>query len=182
MDESEEEDVTLEPGVDAAVIAADAQSILDKVTKRRDERDDGHEVFDIPTWEGDLKAKYKVVERVDLEKMVQRIRKRQRSNGASSGVDADADFLIKACVEVIGYDAEADFEVVLSPGYTMGLASMLKPVWPKGHPQEGEPFTIKNPRELVIYLFNWNGIALATHGAKVARWMQDPTKPVEDPT
>lgn len=180
--EENDEGITLEPGVDAVTIAADAQSVLDRATKRRDERDDDHRIFDIPTWDGDLKAKYKVVDRPDLEKMIQRIRRRSRGNGASSGVDADADFLIKACVGVIACDVETDFEVPLSPGYTMDLAEMLNPVWPKGHPQEGESFEIKSQRELVIYLFKWNGIALATHGAKVARWMQDPTKSDEDPT
>jgi hypothetical protein len=183
MDGSEEEEGTLEPGVDAVVIAADAQSILDRATKRRDEQED-YQIFDIPTWEGDLKAKYKIVDRGELEKMVQRIRKRSRgsSNGSNSGVEADADFLIKACIGIIAYDADADFEVTISPGYTMELASMFKPVWPKGHPLEGETFAIKTTRELVIYLFKWNGIALATHGAKVARWMQDPTRLAEDPT
>ena len=176
----DDDEITLEPGTDAAVIAANAESILEKITKARDEREDT-KVFDIPTWEGDLRARYQVVGREELERMVRRIRQRSRGNGTSSGVEADADFLIKACTEVIGYDADTDFEVVLSPGYTMELAGMLKPVYPKGHPMEGQPFVIKSPRELVIYLFKWNGIALATHGAKVARWMQDPTDPVGDP-
>lgn len=173
-------DEQLEPGQAAPEIAADSQSILDKITKRRDQRDDT-EVFDIPSWGGELKARYKVVDRADLEKMIDRIRRRRGSNGSSSGVEADADFLIKACIGVVAHDLDTDDEQEIASGYTMDLASILKPVYPKGHPMEGKPVTLHNERELVIYLLKWNGVALATHGAAVARWMQDTSKPVGDP-
>lgn len=178
--ELDQEGPQLEPGQTATEIASDSRSVLDKITQRRDERDDT-EVFDIPSWDGDLKARYQVVDRADMEKMILRARRRARGNGSSSGVDADADFLIKACCGVIAYDVDTDAEEQIASGYTMDLASMFKPVWPKGHPQEGESFTIHNERELVVYLLKWNGVALATHGAKVARWMQDTSKSIEDP-
>lgn len=161
----------------AAEIAAGSESILDKVKKRRTEVDE-QPWFDIPSWAGGLKAQYRVLDRDDIEKMVRRIRARQTGQGKQSGMDADLDFLIKACVGVKAYDIEDDIDEVLTPGYTMQLAHLLDPK----DEETGEPIQITNERQLVAYLFKGNTIALAAHGQKVARWMQDTSKPVEDPS
>jgi hypothetical protein len=160
-------ELDIEPGTDAAEVAADSRSLLDRIKSRRDEREDVLTI-DIPSWDGDLQAKYRVVDRAEIEKMVRRIRIRSTGNG-NTGSQADTDFLINACVGVIAVDDETNVERPLTSGYTMELAEML------GRPE------ITTPRELVAYLFKGNTIALGAHAIKVARWMQDTTKPVEDP-
>lgn len=177
MEETDE--LQLEPGRTGPEIAGDTKSILDRIKERRDAREDKL-TTDIPSWGGDLKARYQVLDRNEIDKMVKRIRARAAGNG-SSGTDADADFLLKACVGVIAYDLDSDIEEEIAPGYTMELASMLNPKFPKGHPQAGQPYPCPTERHLVVYLFGFNNIAMASHAAKVARWMQDTSKPVEDP-
>jgi hypothetical protein len=173
------EDQDFVPGASPAAIAVDHDSVLDRIKQRRDEQDE-FLTIDIPSWDGDLKARYKVLDRDYVEKTIRRIR--ARANGAStSGVESEADFLIEACVEVVGYDAENDATFHVSDGYTMDLARSLDPKYPKGHSSEGEPIRIDNPRELVVYMLKWNGIALAAHAQTVARWMQNLKKPIEDP-
>ena len=163
----DEERDTLEPGVTAVEMTADKKSLLDQIKANRDERGEDYLTLDIPTWEGDLRARYRVVDRAEVDKMIRRIR--TRANGApQSGSEADIDFLINACVEVIAYDRENDMEVHVSNGYDAELARTL----------EQDP---DNIRALVGYMFKFNGIALAAHGQKIARWMQDTSKPVEDP-
>lgn len=171
------EDPVLEPETDAPTIAVDSPSVLEKIKKRRDEREDTLTI-EIPSWDGDLMAVYKVVERDDIEKMIRRARRAaQDGNRADAAMEADADFLIKACVGVKAVDPDSDIEQQIATGYTMDLARMLDP-----KNEAGDPIQIRNERELVAYLVKWNGIALAAHGQKVARWMQDTSKPVEDPT
>jgi hypothetical protein len=179
MTDEDDDQITLQPGQLAPEIAADAQSIIDRIKQRRDARED-ELTIDIPSWGGDLQARYQVLDRNEIDKMVKRIRARQSGNG-SSGTDADADFLIKACVGVTAVDQENDIEEPLTPGYTMDLARLLDPKYPRGHPQEGQPVDIKIERHLVVYLFGFNNIAMAAHAAKIARWMQDTSRPVEDP-
>lgn len=158
----------IEPGADAADAAA-GKSILDKISARRDERlREEVLTLDIPSWDGELRAKYRVVDRVELEAMIRKIRQRSRQPGSGDQAsDADADFLVKACVGVVAYDSDTDDTARVSDGYDKTLAEML------GLPTE-------RARELVVYLFKGNGIALAAHAMKVAKWMQDTSKPVDD--
>lgn len=168
-----------EPGATPAALAVDHESVLDRIKKRRDEAED-FLTIDIPSWDGDLRAKYKVLDRDYVEKMIRRIR--ARANGAAtSGIEAEADFLIEACVEILGYDAENDKEFHVANGYGADLSAALDPKWPQGHPQAGQSIQFSSDRELVVYMLKWNGIALATHAQTVARWMQDLKKPVTDP-
>lgn len=162
------EELHIEPGTEAAEIAADSKSLLDRIKAARDEREDVLTI-DIPSWDGDLQAKYRVVHRQEIEKMVRRIRSRASGNG-DSGSAADVDFLINACVGIQAYDSETDVTRPLTSGYTSELASML-----------GNPDGTETPKQLVAYLFKGNTIAIGAHAIKVARWMQDTTKPIEDP-
>lgn len=178
---NDEDDRAMEPGLSAGEVANDTQSVIDRIKGRRAARPD-EETFDIPSWGGDLKARYKVLDRPEIEKMIKRARAAAEGNGSGSGTAADADFLIKACTGVVAIDPEdGETEHLLAPGYEMSLANVLEPMYPEGHPQAGQPVEIKDQRQLVIYLLRWNGIALAAHGQQVARWMQTMKKPIEDP-
>lgn len=162
------EELDVEPGVAAAEQAADSRSFLDKIKARRDGLEDLSEPVEIPSWGGELLARYKVIAKSELEIMIRRIRGNRNSEG---DVTADLDFLIKACAEVIARDAETGEERKLSSGYNMELAELL-----------GEPEGAESARGLVLYLFKNNGIAVSAHAMKVARWMQDTSRPVEDPS
>lgn len=160
----------VEPGVGAADVAL-GQSILDKVKQKRDERiDDESLVLSIPSWKDELKARYKVVDRGELEKMIRRLR-----SGDGKATEADLDFLIKSCVEVIAYDADEDKEAPVSEGFTAELAAKL-----------GDPEGTETARGLLLYLTKQpdgknNTIAIGALALKVARWMQDPSrKPAGD--
>lgn len=175
MDDVNDNELQLEEGL-AADHAAGSDSLLERITKKRAQLEDVLTI-DIPSWDGDLRAKYKLQDRREIEKMVRRIRARAtKETMDQEGINADLDFLIKACVGVVAYDVEEDQEVPLTNGYTMELVDILKPVYPKNHPKEGEPVEINGQRELVAYMLGWNNIALATHGQAVARWMQDTSK------
>lgn len=171
MSIAEDEDrLDVEPGVTGPEEAAGSRSLLDRIKARRDESDDVLEL-DIPSWGGELKARYRVVAKAELEKMVRKIRARQSGNGSNDGTEVDLDFLISACIGVIAEDAESMEREEVASGYNAGLADIL-----------GHPDGTGTARGLVLYLFKHNGIALAAHSMKVARWMQDTSKrPDSDP-
>lgn len=177
-DATEERD--LDPELSATEVAAGAETIVQKIARRREQRD-GTETFDIPTWDGDLRAKYQVLPKQEIQAMIRRARAAQ-NGGASAGSDADCDFLIQACVGILAYDPDSGEELTIAEGYTMDLAAMLDPRYPKGHPQEGDPVRITNPRELVVYMFRWQGVTLTAHAQTIGRWMQNPKREfAEDP-
>lgn len=168
-------EVGIEPGVSGSEEMV--QSALDRIVKRRQDRVEILNI-DIPSWDGDLIACYQVLNRSELEKMIRVIRARARSNGANAGGEADLDFLIKACVEVKGYDQEKDVKFHISDGYDMDLADKITL-----YDEFGQEIEVHNPRELVASIMGKTdaSIALAAHSVKVARWMQDTSKSVEDP-
>lgn len=160
----------VEPGTTAVEEAADSRSLLDRLKARRDERDDVL-TLDVPSWNGELKAKYQLVTRSDLEQMARKVRARATGNGdQNAGLRADIDFLIKSCVGIVAEDGETGETMDVSTGYNAGLADAL-----------GNPEGTDELNGLVLYLFKHNGIAVSAHALKVARWMQDTSKSVEDP-
>lgn len=179
-DDPEAPEVALEEG-SAVEIAADAVSILDRAKKERDDRGDTIEI-DIPSWDGDLKAEYKLLDRSEIEKMLRRVRGRTSRGDTSAGTEADLDFLNKACVKLLAYDRDTDTTVTVSDGFDPDvIVPILQPMYPKSHPMAGQPVPIKDHRQLISYLIGWNNIALAAHCQKLARWMQDTSKGTEDP-
>jgi hypothetical protein len=177
---------------ESAAEALLGQSILERAVARRTKRDLDHEWFDIPSWDGELKAQYKVLEREDVEQMVRSIRARQVSNGRgnqagqkSSGSDADLDFIVKACVNIKAHDNETEEEKILHITYSS--VDTIKELFAPDPRDESDEATnlrrmvgsIKTPREAVAFLMGYNGIAIAAHGGMLARWMQDTSKTVD---
>ena len=159
----------IEPGTTPVEVAAGG-SLLDRLKAERDALDDLLTI-DIPSWSGALKARYEVVSRRDLEKMVRRINSTAKGKAdTNAGIEADVEFLSKACVGIVAYDEETGEEEIVGKGFDSAFASAL-----------GNPDGTDSQLGLVLYLFKGNGIALTAHAMKVARWMQDTSKPVEDP-
>ncbi len=166
----------LDPDATAADVAGGGGSVLDRVKRRRTNKADTLWI-DIPSWGGDMKAEYQVLDPDEVQKMIRRVQARQRKGGDQRyDSTPDLDFLVKACIGVKAVDAETEEEQVLASGYEMKLVEMLDP-----QDEDGNPITIRDQRGLVAYLVKHNGIALAAHAQKIARWMQDTAKPVEDP-
>lgn len=184
-----EQGIILEPGETGIEAGSDTTSLLDRIKKRRNERDD-YLVAGIPSWGDELRAKYQVLDRSEIDKMVRRIRARaagaQNGQKQQVGSDADIDFLIKACVGIIAHDNETEEEKQIADGFNMELARLLGDEEPDGDivmqmDDKGTTMKVSNPKELVSYLIKGNTIALAAHSQKVARWMQDTSRPIEDP-
>lgn len=172
----EDSPLDLDPDSSTATIAAGGGSVLDRVKKRRTNK--AAEVWlDIPSWGGEMKAQYQVLDRDEVEKMIRRVQARQRQGDQrKSDSTPDLDFLIKACIGVKAFDMETEEEQILATGYSMELVPLLDP-----RDEDENPIVVKDQRGLVAYLMKYNGIALAAHAQKVARWMQDTGKSVEDP-
>lgn len=152
----------LVPGVPAADIAK-TKSVLERVKERRREQSDEDVLtLDIPSWDGALKANYKVIARSELEKILKRLAKGAKDADATAG---DIDFLIKACVGVIAYDEETGESEEVAAGYGLQLAEVLD------HQAE-------TAREVVLHLMKYNGIAIGAHAQRVALWMQDTSRSV----
>lgn len=184
-----EQEFGLEPGT-AVEQAADRRSMLDKIKERRDQRED-YLVVGIPSWNDELRARYQVLDRSEIDNMVRRIRSRtmnaQNGQKTNIGSEADMDFLIKACVGVIAHDNETEEEEEVATGFDMNLARLLGEEAADGSitmvmDERGTTMSVRSPRELVAYLVKGNTIALATHSQKVAKWMQDTSRPIEDPS
>lgn len=154
-----------------AVEVARGSSLLQEIKDRREERlADETLVLSIPTWGGELKAKYKVVPRVELDMVLRAQAKKANQKSGSS--DADMDFLSRACIAIIASPEsdemeDAEGEVVAS-GFNEELGTLLG--------VEG----LTSARKVISYMFKGNGIAIATTAMKVAKWMQDTSIPVED--
>jgi hypothetical protein len=184
-----EQDTILEPGETGIETGSGSTSLLDRIKQRRDARDD-FLVIGIPSWNDELRARYQVLDRDEIDRMVRRIRARvagaQNGSRTATGSNADIDFLIKACVGVIAHDNETEEEAEIAVGFDMNLARLLGEEQQDGSvlmqlDDKGTTMLVHNEKELVSYLIKGNTIALATHSQKVARWMQDTSRPVEDP-
>lgn len=161
------------------------QSILDRAKARRAGRDLDHEWFDIPSWDGELKGRYKVLERDDVERMVRSVKMRNVSNGKGNqagqsnrgaGAESDLDFIVKACVNLKVHDNETEEEKELCISYS-DIDSIKELFDDPDHAElHSAVESIRSPREAVAFLMGYNGIAIASHAAKLARWMQDTSK------
>jgi hypothetical protein len=171
----------LDTDLTAAEVAADAEPLLRRISKRREKRSDTKK-FDIPLWEGDLKLEFEILDTQDIQAMIRRARAQSQGNGSANS-DADASFLIKACVGVWAYDDQKDEGVKVADSLDKEwskLVGMLDPHYPEDHVRAGDPVEIANAKELVVYLFAWKNLVLASFGQRVARWMQNPST-FEDP-
>lgn len=142
-----------------------AGSLIDRVRARREERvADEHLDLPVPTWGGELVARFRVVDSVIFE----RIAKRLQSGKTDTG--ADADFLCAACAGVFVRDDDGPLEAVLCDGkpvaFDKGLADVLG-------------VEVERAREVVYYLVKDNQLALSLFAVKVINWMQDTSAEVE---
>lgn len=142
-----------------------AGSLLDRVRARRDERlADEHLDLPVPTWDGDLVARYRVVQGEVWERITKRLQ------SGKSDPNTDADFLVAACSSVLLRDEDGRLQPIehegREVGFDKGLASVLG-------------LEVERAREVVAFLVGDNPVALGLLSAKVVGWMQDTSAEVE---
>jgi hypothetical protein len=136
-------------------------SILARIKADRDARSTSEHVdLPIPTWNGDLVARYVVIERRAVEKL---------ADPKLAGT-ADLDFLIRACHGVFMRDDNGDM---------IALADDAGPVRFDARLAMLLGIEATTGRDVVQYLFRANALAIGAHAAKVADWMQDTSQVID---
>lgn len=151
-------------------VASGGGSLIEQINARRAERlQDETLRLAIPTWDGEVMAKYRVLEIEDVEKL-QRTRQMEKDKRKAKKVDSD--FISKACVGVFavtGYDD--DGEPILeriSRGFDKALAEALGKTG------------LETSRQVIDHMFNGNDIAISAHALRIGNWMQDTSQNVGD--
>jgi hypothetical protein len=168
--ETPQEEGSPDTPVSAAEVASSANgSLLGRIKAARDIRVANESLtLPIPTWGGDLVARYRVVDRSQLEELAKRARQ-----GKNTDSGADINFLARACEGVLMRDPDTGaIEPVLNGHgvqvrFDHDLAALLG--------VEAESAT-----DVVLYLFKSNAVAIASHAMKIATWMQDTSQEIDE--
>lgn len=172
------EDTNRLEGIDESLGAARSQSLLQAAEQRRSERETSL-FLDVPTWNGDLIAEYRVVEPKKLRKMAEAAMRQARNNGAEIEPGAnDLRLIVASCVGLYMKDPETGERVPIEDefghvGYDR-IAALL-----------GKDDEIKSNTEAVKYLtgereedgsWTYNIVAVSMHADAIAKWTRDPSK------
>lgn len=145
--------------------------ILAKIAQDREERvQDLHLDLPIPTWDKQLVARFSVMPRKQMEKFSDKKRT----------LEVDLDFLIQACSALYAYDPEHSVEgcerMEENEDYVRiededGPITFEERLGVKlGMTQEQDPTRARN---VVLYCFKDNGIAVSGFVIRVVTWMQN---------
>ena len=144
-------------------------SIKDKLQARRVEIADNRTYdLDIPGYNGDLYAVYKLLDGQRLNQIAQTVSKTTRDR-AERGITAAIDTLVVACKELRVRDEGRDLSVSEVAGlesevrYDSQLAAFLG--------FSGELSDTPTAREVLRKVFVDNEIAIAAHNQRLSRWM-----------
>lgn len=143
-----------------------AASLLGRIKARRDEQTANETLtLPVPTWDGELLARYRVLERKVLEKLNAAAKRKQ-----GAAVNGDADFLIRACVGLF---------VVDDDGEQVALEDESGPIRFDSRLAAKLDVPAETARDVVMYAFKGNDLAVGSHAAKVAQWMTDTSQEVD---
>lgn len=174
-----DDDLTRTAGAETtAAEEAKGVSLLKQAEGNRQKRT--HSLFlDIPSWNGDLIAEYRTVARPALEGMIRKIQQEMKNNNDSNArTAADIDLILATNVGIYAYNPEGgpepeDQREAITDGAGTVTYGRIGPILGKELP---------SARRAVMYLFakdgEDSGVAISAHALTIARWMQDPSKPV----
>lgn len=157
-----------EPASDGAAPAPG--SLLADIRARREERlADERLDLPIPTWGGELVARYQVPDPSALARQTQA--RRAAGSDVEAASSANADFLIDCVAQVLARTENGRLEALMTPQGTavrfdQPLADLLG-------------VEVENAREVVAHLFASNPIAIGTQASTVLTWLQDTSQEVE---
>jgi hypothetical protein len=164
-------------GIDTALESARSLSLLQEAEQRRGARE--HSLFlDVPTWNGDLIAEYRVVPPEKLQKIAQSAVRQARNNGAEvePGL-TDMLLIVTACVGLYMRDPDTGERVPIEDEFGHVRYDRIAGLLGKDD--------IESNREAVKYLmserepdgsYTHNIVAISVHADKISRWMRDPSK------
>lgn len=143
--------------------------ILRQISDKRDKRvEDIHLDLPVPTWDGDMIARYDIISRKAVEKFA----KQKRS------VEADVNFIISATRELYIYDPsqaasgtrmEHNAEYVRLEDEESGMPLKWDKVLAEklGHPE------LERAVDVVLYCVKNNALAIGGMAGKLITWMQN---------
>lgn len=163
--------------VGSSITTARGLSLLQEAEQRRAARPN-HLFLDIPTWDGDLVAEYKVVMKSELKVMASRALRRSRQDGEADPAQNDLDLILSACVGLHAFDRETGERVPIEDEYGhVGYDRIMHTL--------GKADQVQSASEAVKYLMGdrtedgaWveNMVAISMHGDKIGRWMRDTSR------
>jgi hypothetical protein len=170
---SEEEmpEVGSSPGV------ARADSILDHAKKKRAEREN-HLFLDVPSWDGDMVAEYRVLSGKEIDQIAEQAARRMKSK-TGDPLQSDLDLIARANLGLYMVDPESGDRVPLEDDY--GVVGYSRVAAKLGMEEE-----LDSNAKVIKYLTGerkedgsgWqeNQTAVTMHANSIARWMRDPSK------
>lgn len=164
-------------GIGTAVHNAQGLSLLKEAEKRRQERE--RTLFlDVPSWDGDLIAEYRVLLKDEIVKLAEAALRRTRNGNRNEAASNDITVIAAACVGLYVKNPEDGERVPVEDefghvGYDR-IAVVL-----------GKDDEIKSRADAVRYLMGertedggWteNIMAMSIHANTIGKWMRDPSR------
>lgn len=157
--------------------ASPVQNLLADAQERRAKRE-VHLFLDVPTWDGDLVAEYKVFDPDEIQRLAQKLAAASR-NGAQPG-DNDIAVIIAAHVGLHILDPATGKRVAIEDEFGhVGYDRIAKFL--------GKEDILKSQSDTIKYLtgerdkddpnvWKTNLVAITMHANAINRWMRDPSK------
>lgn len=163
-------------GIGTSLDSAQSLTLLQEAQKKRQKRE--RTLFlDVPSWNGDLIAEYRVVPPEDLRRIAEGALRRAR-NGRPEPAENDISMIIASCIGLYMKNPEGEGRVALEDEFGIvkydRIAGLL-----------GKEDEIKDNRTAVRYLMSerdenggWtpNVLAISLHANAIAKWTKDPSK------
>lgn len=165
-------------GIGTALGEAQSLSLLQDAQKRRQERE--HTLFlDVPSWNGDLVAEYRVVPPKALKQVAEAAMRRTRNNGEPEPAANDVAMIAAACVGLYMKHPETGERVAIEDEFGhVGFDRIAKML--------GKEEELSSQAQVVRYLMaergdndgEWveNVMAMSLHANAIGRWMKDPSR------
>lgn len=133
--------------------------LLARIAAERARRLDGeHLDVDVPSWSGQLVARYGVI--TDDDELV-------RAVSSSGAVEQFVDFLIKACTGLYLRGETGDLDAITDDaGRTVGYEAIAEKLG----------LEVETTREALRHVFGDNVVAISAHAMQVFTWMQDTSR------
>lgn len=167
------------PEIDKPVIEENSQAtnLLRQAQERRQKRET-HLFLDVPTWDGDLIAEYRILDPDEMRRVAEQTAARMR-NGAEPGSN-DIGLISAMCVGLHVLDRETGDRIPITDGFGHVNYARIATYLGKDHILRTTSDAIKylmserDPDDEDKYIVNL--VAISLHANTVQRWMRDPSK------
>jgi hypothetical protein len=172
------------PDIDQPVIEETSQAVnlLQKAQERRQKRET-HLYLDVPTWDGDLIAEYRILDPDEMRLVADATAARIRQGNAEPGSN-DMGLLNAMCVGLHVFDREDNKRVPILDEFGIVNYTRIAKFLGKDHILKTANDAIKylmserDPDDEDKYIVNL--VAISLHANSVQRWMRDTSKRTVD--